>query len=69
MELISLIRKNVSVPIIASGGAGKISDFLPAVKAGADALLAASVFHFQEILINDVKKDLAFNKIEVRTQI
>lgn len=69
LELISLIRKNVSVPIIASGGAGKISDFLPAVKAGADALLAASVFHFQEILINDVKKDLAFNKIEVRTQI
>ena len=69
LELISLIKKNISVPLIASGGAGKITDFVPAVKAGADALLAASIFHFQEVSINQVKKELKANNIEIRTQI
>jgi len=69
LELISLIKKNISVPLIASGGAGKVSDFAPAVKAGADALLAASIFHFQEVLINQVKAELKANNIEIRTQI
>jgi len=69
LELISLIKKNISVPLIASGGAGKVSDFAPAVKAGADALLAASIFHYQEVSINQVKAELKTNNIEIRTQI
>ena len=69
LELISLVKKNISVPLIASGGAGKVSDFVPAVKAGADALLAASIFHFQEVSINQVKAELKANNIEIRTQI
>jgi cyclase len=69
LELISLIKKNISVPLIASGGAGKVSDFAPAVKAGADALLAASIFHLQEVSINQVKAELKANNIEIRTQI
>jgi len=69
LELISLVKKNISVPLIASGGAGKVSDFAPAVKAGADALLAASIFHFQEVSIKQVKAELKSNNIEIRTQI
>ena len=69
LELISLVKKNISVPLIASGGAGKVSDFAPAVKAGADALLAASIFHFQEVSIKQVKAELKANNIEIRTQI
>jgi cyclase len=46
------------VPLIASGGAGKASDFAPAVQSGADAVLAASVFHFGEFTMSDVKSDL-----------
>lgn len=69
LELISLVKKNISVPLIASGGAGKVSDFAPAVKAGADALLAASTFHFQEVSIKQVKAELKSNNIEIRTQI
>lgn len=69
LELISLVKKNISVPLIASGGAGKVSDFAPAVKAGADALLAASIFHFQEVSINQVKAELKAKNIEIRTQI
>jgi cyclase len=66
LELIKLIRPNISVPLIASGGAGKITDFYPAVLAGADALLAASVFHFQEIEIASLKTELKKNNVEVR---
>ena len=66
LELIKLIRPNVSVPLIASGGAGKITDFYPAVTAGADALLAASVFHFKEIDIKDLKEELKRKNVEVR---
>ena len=69
LELIKLIRPNISVPLIASGGAGKITDFYPAVQAGADALLAASVFHFQEIEIADLKRELKGNSVEVRDRI
>lgn len=69
LELISLVKKNISVPLIASGGAGKVSDFAPAVKAGADALLAASIFHFQEVSINQVKAELKAKSIEIRNQI
>jgi imidazole glycerol-phosphate synthase subunit HisF len=58
LELIKLVRAAVNIPIIASGGAGKSADFPPAVAAGADALLAASVFHFGTLKISDVKAEL-----------
>ncbi len=58
LELIEAVRAVSSVPIIASGGAGKASDFAPAVAAGADAVLAASVFHFGTLRIGDVKAAL-----------
>jgi imidazole glycerol-phosphate synthase subunit HisF len=48
----------VDVPVIASGGAGRAADFAPAVDAGADAVLAASVFHFGEVRIGEVKESL-----------
>jgi imidazole glycerol-phosphate synthase subunit HisF len=58
LELIRAVRAAVSVPVIASGGAGQIADFAPAVAAGADAVLAASVFHFGTIRIGEVKESL-----------
>jgi cyclase len=58
VELISAVRAVVHVPVIASGGAGKAADFAPAVAAGADAVLAASVFHFGTVAIGDVKESL-----------
>jgi imidazole glycerol-phosphate synthase subunit HisF len=58
-ELISLIRAAVNVPVVASGGAGRVSHFPAAVDAGADAVLAASVFHFGEISIAQVKDELS----------
>jgi cyclase len=54
------------VPVIASGGAGAARDFAPAVEAGADAVLAASVFHNGELTIGDVKQALTGAGIEVR---
>ena len=66
LELIEKVRKISAVPIIASGGAGKISDFVEAAQAGADALLAASVFHSGEILIAQVKQALEQAGIEAR---
>jgi imidazole glycerol-phosphate synthase subunit HisF len=58
LELIRLVRPEVDVPVIASGGAGAVRDFAPAVEAGADAVLAASVFHFGELTIGQVKSAL-----------
>jgi cyclase len=58
LELIKLVRAVVHVPVIASGGAGRLADFAPAVAAGADAVLAASVFHFGELSIGQVKDAL-----------
>lgn len=58
-ELIELVRREVRVPIIASGGAGAVEHFAPAVDAGADAVLAASVFHFGTLSVADVKQALA----------
>jgi cyclase len=54
------------VPLIASGGAGAVEHFPPAVEAGADAVLAASVFHFGMMRIGDVKDELARAGIPVR---
>ena len=66
LELIAAVRKIVDIPIIASGGAGKLADFYPAVVVGADAVLAASVFHFNELSIQEVKSELRRNGSEVR---
>ncbi|HEY3006194.1 MAG TPA: imidazole glycerol phosphate synthase subunit HisF [Kribbellaceae bacterium] len=66
LELIRAVRAVVGVPLIASGGAGAPEHFPPAVEAGADAVLAASVFHFGDLRIADVKKALRDAGIEVR---
>jgi cyclase len=59
LDLIRLVRAEVSIPVIASGGAGHLDHFAPAVDAGADAVLAATVFHFGTLRIADVKRSLA----------
>ncbi|WP_328442984.1 MULTISPECIES: imidazole glycerol phosphate synthase subunit HisF [unclassified Amycolatopsis] len=66
LELIELVRKAVRVPVIASGGAGALEHFLPAVRSGADAVLAASVFHFGQLKIGEVKTALRDGGVEVR---
>ncbi|GAA1895140.1 imidazole glycerol phosphate synthase subunit HisF [Actinomadura bangladeshensis] len=58
LEMLRRVRDTVSVPVIASGGAGAVEHFAPAVAAGADAVLAASVFHFGELTIPEVKSAL-----------
>jgi cyclase len=58
LELIKAVRAVVSVPVIASGGAGQLAHFAAAVDAGADAVLAASVFHFGRLRIAEVKDAL-----------
>jgi imidazole glycerol-phosphate synthase subunit HisF len=59
LDLIRLVRAAVSVPVVASGGAGAAADFPPAVQAGADAVLAATVFHFGTVSIGEVKAALS----------
>ena len=59
LELIRAVRREVSVPVIASGGAGAVEHFPPAVDAGADAVLAATVFHFGTLSIGEVKAGLS----------
>jgi cyclase len=59
LQLIAQVRREVSVPVIASGGAGRVEHFAPAVEAGAVAVLAASVFHFGTLRISEVKQALA----------
>ncbi len=66
LELIKLVRAVVDVPLIASGGAGAVDHFPPAVAAGADAVLAASVFHFGQLRIGEVKDSLRQAGVEVR---
>jgi len=66
LELIRLVRAEVSVPVVASGGAGAVGHFAPAVRAGADAVLAASVFHFGELTIGQVKEALRADGLPVR---
>jgi imidazole glycerol-phosphate synthase subunit HisF len=57
-EMIAAVRAAVTVPVIASGGAGEIAHFAPAIAAGADAVLAASVFHFGALTVHGVKDAL-----------
>ena len=66
LQMISDVRPNCQVPLIASGGAGKLEDFATALDAGSDALLAASVFHFGTFRISDVKKYLKSRGYNVR---
>jgi cyclase len=64
--MITAVRAVSKVPLIASGGAGALEDFAAALNAGADALLAASVFHFGSHRIRDVKAYLASQNYPVR---
>jgi cyclase len=66
LELIAAVRAVVGVPIVASGGAGAVEHFAPAVAAGADAVLAASVFHYGTLSIGEVKRGLAAAGLPVR---
>ncbi|ATL67020.1 imidazole glycerol phosphate synthase subunit HisF [Nocardia terpenica] len=66
LPMIEAVRAAVSVPIIASGGAGRVEDFAPAIRTGADAVLAASVFHFGDLTIPQVKTALRAEGIVVR---
>jgi len=66
LEMLRRVRAAVGLPVIASGGAGSLDDFAPAVEAGADAVLAASVFHFGVLRIGEVKGALREAGIAVR---
>jgi len=66
IELIRRVRDVVHVPLVASGGAGRVEHFPPAVAAGADAVLAASVFHFGELTVGQVKDALRADGVTVR---
>lgn len=67
IELTKTIAENVSIPVIASGGAGRLEDFNAALTEGrADAALAASLFHYKELEICEVKKFLRERKVPVR---
>ncbi len=66
LEMIAAVRAAVDVPLIASGGAGRAEDFPPAIDAGADAVLAATVFHYGTLRISDVKAAIAAAGYPVR---
>jgi len=66
LNMLRQARTVSTVPLIASGGAGSLGDFVPAAEAGADALLAASVFHFGKFSIREVKRTLAGAGFEMR---
>ncbi|MCM8779800.1 MAG: imidazole glycerol phosphate synthase subunit HisF [Candidatus Omnitrophica bacterium] len=67
LDLTKAVAKNVNIPVIASGGAGKLEHFYEVfVKTGADAALAASLFHYQELTVAEVKKYLKDKRINVR---
>ncbi|MBP8968120.1 MAG: imidazole glycerol phosphate synthase subunit HisF [Lachnospiraceae bacterium] len=66
LELTGAIASSVNIPVIASGGAGKLEDFYTAVEAGASAVLAASLFHYKELTIREVKEYMKGRGISVR---
>ena len=66
LEFLEQVAQNVTVPVIASGGAGESKHFLDAFKVGVDACLAASLFHYEELTIHDLKIFLQSNGIKVR---
>jgi cyclase len=67
LDLVAAVTATVDVPVIASGGAGEVGHFAAAAQAGADAVLAASVFHFGQLSIGEVKQALAAAGLPVRT--
>ncbi|MFW6295425.1 MAG: HisA/HisF-related TIM barrel protein, partial [Halanaerobium sp.] len=69
LEMLQAVTEAVNIPVIASGGAGNIEHFIDVFKnTGADAALAASIFHFGEIAIRDVKLELQKAEIPVRIE-
>jgi len=66
LELISLVSKEVSIPVIANAGAGKPQDCVDAVKSEADAIAAASIFHFTQYTPRNIKEELHRNNFSVR---
>lgn len=66
LEMIRAMRQTIHIPIIASGGAGKVEDFPSAIEAGANAVLAASIFHYGQVSIEDVKVELRRAGYDVR---
>ena len=66
LDLVAAVTTTVDVPVIASGGAGEVGHFTAAAQAGADAVLAASVFHFGQLSIAEVKHALAAAGLPVR---
>jgi cyclase len=66
LEMLIAVRGEVGVPLVASGGAGAPEHFVQAVRVGADAVLAASVFHFGTLTIGQVKDYMRAAGIEVR---
>jgi cyclase len=70
LELLAKVNEFISIPVIASGGAGTKQHCIDAIKIGnADAVLAASIFHYREIAIKDLKKELKQSQIAVRETI
>lgn len=68
LALNRILAETLTIPVIASGGAGKMADFAEVLDVGADAALAASVFHYREIAIPDLKRYLADRGLPMRTQ-
>lgn len=66
IDMIKAVRERVNVPLIASGGAGSVEHFPPAIAAGADAVLAASIFHFGTVSIQEVKQAISAAGYPVR---
>jgi len=66
LDLVRAVASAVNVPVIASGGAGRTEHFVEAIRAGADAVLAASLFHFGELSIAEVKRALDAHGLPVR---
>ena len=66
IELTKIIADTVKIPVIASGGAGKLEHFYDAIEAGAEAVLAASLFHYKELEISEVKEYLRSRGVSVR---
>ena len=66
LELTKAIASSVNIPVIASGGAGKLEDFYTAVEAGASAVLAASLFHYKELTLREVKEYMKERGVSVR---
>jgi cyclase len=68
VELLRAVSSIVRVPVVASGGAGTVAHFVEAVQAGASAVLAASLFHFNELTVGEVKSAMARAGIPVRAE-